>query len=118
MALWQNSIKSRLYGQWVGYPEIVFSISSDNGRTWSEPIIMDAKLDDDNYFSELEDQLPVYIYPSDDFEVSYNGDEVNFEIIMFYYDDNDMGSYEQFGAGVTGSGGLKYAELKFTGTLD
>ena len=119
LAVWQNSIKSRLYPyQWGGYPEIVFSISSDNGRTWSEPIIMNAKLDDDNYFSELESQLPVYIYPSDDFEVTYNGNEVNFEVLMFYYDDTGLGSYEKFNQGGISIGILKYAELEFTGTLD
>lgn len=122
-AVWNDGLKQRYavqgepgYTGWEGIPEVAIAISNDHGETWSEPIFMNAKPDDDNYAPELDGMIPVYLYPADEIEVIENGpgtadDEA--VIHLFFFDDNSFGSTIQ-GYGENLGGNLKYTAIKIT----
>ena len=95
--IWSEGLKSRLgnvpepgYEDWAEYPEIALTISNDNGETWQETIIMNAKADDDNYVSELDGMIPTYLYLGDTIEDLGNGHGL---VHLFFLDDNSYGSF-------------------------
>jgi len=78
---------------------------------------MNAKNGDDNYASELNEMIPVYIYPGDKIEIIENGpgtadDEAL--IHLFFFDDNSFGSTIQ-GFGENIGGQTMYASIKLSG---
>jgi FlgD Ig-like domain len=95
-AIWNDGLKSR-YGNvpepgfedWAEFPEIVISVSKDNGETWLDPIVLNAKSDDLNYAPELDGMIPVYIYPGD--KIEDLGDGVG-RLHLMFLDDNSYGS--------------------------
>ncbi len=95
------------FAAWEAVPEIAIIISADHGATWSEPIFLNA-----NDTPELADQIPCYVYPGDKIEIISNTPG-NFhgKIHLFYFDDNDFGSYTLLGTGLNNGGELMYAAL-------
>ena len=116
--IWLNSLKCKYYmengneefADWEDVVEIYITISNDNGEHWSEPIIMNAKLDDIHYQEELTDLHPAFIYPGD--IVEDMGDNWGLLHLMFL-DDYDYETSEDGGM-------MKYASIKidFGYTLD
>ena len=98
-AVWSEGTKARLgnvpepgFEDWAEYPEIAIIVSSDNGATWSDPIIINAKSGDDNYAPELDGMIPCYIYTGDVIEDM--GNNVG-RLHLMFLDDNSYGSFIQ-----------------------
>ncbi len=113
-AVWSDGLKARLgnipepgYEDWAEYPEIALAISADNGQTWSETILMNAKTDDVNYVPELDGMIPCYIYPGDEIEDIGNGFG---RLHLFFLDDNSYGSSIQ-GHGENLGGTMIYTSI-------
>ncbi|MBW6514773.1 MAG: chitobiase/beta-hexosaminidase C-terminal domain-containing protein [Candidatus Syntrophosphaera sp.] len=91
VCVWQNSRRARLfnhfgdadYSAYANTPEICISVSSDNGSTWSEPIILNNV--ETPQFAGLK---PMWVYPAD--KVIYTGMQGNQKVgkigVMFYND--------------------------------
>ncbi|PKN73610.1 MAG: hypothetical protein CVU50_02525 [Candidatus Cloacimonetes bacterium HGW-Cloacimonetes-3] len=89
--VWQNSLRARRNNQYAdtGYapyantPEIFISVSSDNGTTWSDPIVINNI--DTPQFAGLK---PMWVYPAD--KIKYVGMQGNQKVgklgLMFYND--------------------------------
>jgi PKD repeat protein len=114
-AVWSDGLKSRLgnepvpgYEDWAEFPEIAIAISADNGETWSETLLMNAKSDDVNYAPELDGMIPCYIYPGDYIEDIGNGYGV---LHLFFLDDNSYGSSIQ-GHGENLGGTMIYTSIE------
>lgn len=114
VAIWNDGLKSRYgnalepdYEDWAEFPEIAICISNDNGETWSDPIIMNAKSDDVNYAPELNGMIPIYIYPGD--KIEDLGDNYG-RVHLMFFDDNSYGS-TICGAGENLGGTMMYAAL-------
>jgi hypothetical protein len=115
-AVWIDGLKCRLaldgdpnYSGWEERVEIMVSLSADDGYSWSEPIIMNAKADDDNYVPELDGMMPCYLYPSDYIiDLGDNHGQLDF----FFFDDNSFGSFASpNGHGQNLGGELVYMSL-------
>lgn len=113
--IWSEGLKSRLgnipepgYEDWAEYPEIAITISNDNGETWKDAIIMNAKSDDDNYVPEFDGMIPCYTYLGDEIEDLGNGYGL---VHLFFLDDNSYGSTIQ-GHGENLGGTMIYTALK------
>ncbi len=114
--LWQDGLKNKYYNDagdedyidWASIAEIYMVVSNDNGETWSEPIIMNAKADDDYFEPAFEDKMPAYIYLGD--EIEDIGDGWG-KIHMMFLDDNSFGSIIQ-GYGEDLGGTMQYAAMK------
>jgi hypothetical protein len=116
VAVWQDGVNALFaheeesgYENWFETPEIAISISSDYGETWSEPAFLNANPEDVNYYEELANMIPCYIYPSEEIEVI---DETHGEIGLFFLDDNSYGNYIEEQYGLNNGGTLRYAKLK------
>ncbi len=115
VATWHDGLNAKFantdelpeYEDWAEYPEIAIAISSDNGLTWSEPILMNAKSDDENFVPEFDDMIPVYLYPGDYIEEI---DDTHGKLHLFFLDDNSYGSHV-LGNGIENGGMLKYASI-------
>lgn len=73
VAVFQDSRKHRKayqnipgFEDWLEVAEIAICVSNDFGETWSDPAYLNAKPDDENFYSELEGMYPSYIYPTED----------------------------------------------------
>jgi hypothetical protein len=115
--VWSEGLKSRWgnepdlnpgYEDWAEFPEICITISNDWGETWMDPIIFNAKSDDENYAPELEGMIPCYIYPGDVIEDLGGGMG---KLHLFFLDDNSYGSSIQ-GYGENLGGTLMYTSLE------
>jgi Secretion system C-terminal sorting domain len=113
-AVWSEGLKSRLgnvpepgYEDWAEYPEICITVSGDNGGTWQDPIIMNAKVDDENYVPELDGMIPSYVYVADKIEDLGDGHAL---VHLFFYDDNSYGS-SIYGHGENLGGTMIYAAI-------
>jgi hypothetical protein len=109
IALFQESVKSKLfhdgddqYAAWASVPETYIMISGDYGEHWSEPIVLNS-IDT----PELADTIAAYWYISDHVEHLYDD---WYRIHLFFYDQNDFGSYLQ-GAGPNTGGNLMYTSM-------
>ncbi|RLC53088.1 MAG: hypothetical protein DRI23_01320 [Candidatus Cloacimonadota bacterium] len=96
VAVWSEGLKSRLgnipepgYEDWAEYPEIAIIVSQDNGATWSDVILMNAKAGDDNFVPELDGMIPEYVYTGDKVEDLGNGWG---RLHLMFLDDNSYGS--------------------------
>jgi hypothetical protein len=99
VAVWQDSQRASYgiqypddYPELVPYasgPEIMISVSSDNGNNWTEPIRLNA-VDT----PELAGRIPMWVYPAD--KVLYTGESTNGnpmgKIGLMFYDDYTWGS--------------------------
>jgi len=109
--VWSDGLKNRLfnvggddaYAEWANAPEIMISISGDNGDTWSEPIALNAL-----ETPELEGMIPCYVYPGD--RIENIGDGYG-RVHLFFLDDNSFGSFAQIGNGANDGGTLRYCSL-------
>ena len=95
--VWQNSHRSQMYNvhnnseyqNYVNVPEIYITVTSNNGYSWSEPIILNSVT-----CPQLANMKPMWVYPAD--KVKYMGINPNGEKIgklgLMFYDDYSWGS--------------------------
>jgi hypothetical protein len=109
-AVWSDSYKAYQYNKYsnddyadyASAPETMISISADNGKHWSDPIVLSSV-----ETPELDGMVPEYIYPSEMiFDLGNNQGRLD----LFFLDDNEYGSNIQGVGGETG-GMLKYASM-------
>lgn len=70
VAVWQDCIRAKDYNEYQteGYedyqnsPEIMISASSDSGKTWSDPIV----LNNVDFPTEFHNMKPMWVYPADE----------------------------------------------------
>ena len=118
--LWQNSLKARnyhyyndaAYSAYIDAPEIMISVSSDNGNSWSEPIVLSSV-----NCPELAGILPQWVYCAD--QIIYSGEVDGHRIGklgLFFYDDESWWLNEfSPPIPVTNYGGnVMFAELQIT----
>ena len=121
VAVFQESMKARFfneyaddtYASWTDKPETYIMISGDYGRTWADPVIMNANPSDANYVPEWQGQVPVYFYPAQQLELIDNN---MVRLHLMYLNDYDYGSFIQ-GNGANTGGGISYMAIDFL-TLD
>jgi len=119
VAGWHDSKKLRNsyfevdgYEGWYKQPEMCFSISDDYGETWSEPLFINANVNDivvdpdnnyENHFApELDGMLPVNITFGETLGIISNEPgNYHAKLHIAFFDDNDYGS----AAGSTEGGG-------------
>ena len=114
VSVWSDGTKAKRFyngdpsfSAWEAVPEVAIVISADHGATWSEPIFLNA-----NDTPELVNQIPCYVYPGDVIEIisntpgNYHG-----KVHLFYFDDNDFGSFILLGNGLENGGQIMYAAL-------
>ena len=114
--VWQDGLKSKYYNDW-GDPdyidwaeiaEVMISISNDGGATWSEPIIMNSLVGDENYVTQFDGMHPCYFYAGD--KIEDLGD--NWGLVhLFFLDDYSYGSWIH-GYGENIGGMMEYASIK------
>lgn len=98
------------YDDWSEVAEIMIAVSSDYGETWSDPRIMNAKADDENYYPELQGMKPCYIYPADELEMI---EDNHAKLPITFFDDNSWGSFvSSVNAGQPTGGKNCYAVLE------
>ena len=96
VCVWQESQRARYYNfyaeeDFAAYsntPEIMISVSADNGQTWLEPIVLN-NVDT----PEMAGIKPMYVYPAD--KVIYtgmNGDRKVGKVGIMFYNDFTWGS--------------------------
>ncbi len=94
--VWQNSQRARWYNDsqiedytaFANTPEIYIAVSSDDGDTWSEPIVINNQ--ETPQFAGIK---PMWVYPAD--KVIYTGtqgDHMVGKLGLMFYDDNTWGS--------------------------
>ncbi len=96
VAVWQDSARARWfnlyqeteYSAYSNTPEIYISASSDNGATWSEPIVLNNV-----ETPQLANMKPMWVYPTD--KIIFTGMEGNRKkgkLGLMLFDDNTWGS--------------------------
>ena len=98
------------YEGWEGYHEIAVVASNDYGQSWTEPFFINANSNDGNYSSQIDDMIPVYMYPGDEIEVIDYDDAIG-RMHLLFYDDNDFGSFVNGNAGLANGGTYQYAAI-------
>ena len=114
--IWQDGLKNRYYNysgdenyiDWATVAEISIVVSGDNGVTWSEPLVINAKSDDVNYDPALSGMMPCYFYLGDKIQDMGEGWG---KIHLMFLDDNSFGSSVQ-NAGTNLGGTQMYASMK------
>ncbi len=126
-AIWSDGLKNRYYNDagdedyvdWATVPEIMISISGDNGTTWSDPIIMNANANDPegNFVEQLDGQIPCYLYLGD--KIEDMGDN-HAKLHIMYFNDNSFGSYAQNNLGDNNGGMVTYMaiDIDFSSVID
>jgi hypothetical protein len=116
VAVWQDGTNAMNaydeipgYEGWAQTPEICIATSSNYGQTWSQPAFLNAKSDDENYYSELADMIPCYVYPGDKLKPLT---ETTARVDLFFMDDNSYGSYALSQYGLNNGSTLKYAAIE------
>ncbi|MBC8312902.1 MAG: hypothetical protein H8E33_01465, partial [Candidatus Cloacimonetes bacterium] len=115
VAVWHDGLYNKYandgdedYADWMEYSQMAFSVSSDNGATWSDVLYIDANPNSDNYASELNGMLPCYVYPGD--KVEYV-DDTHGKVHLMFLDDNSFGS-SIHGFGAADGGTMEYAAIE------
>ncbi len=87
-ARWFNSFQETEYSDFANTPEIYMSVTPDNGRTWSEPIVLNNV-----ETPEFAGIKPMWIYPANKvkFTGMQNENKVG-KIALMFMDDNTWGS--------------------------
>ena len=114
--IWQDGLKSKYYNDagdedyidWAEIAEIYIAVSNDGGATWSDPIIMNALVGDENYVTELDGMMPAYVYCGD--KIEDLGGSLG-EVHLFFLDDESYGSFIQ-GWGQNLGGMMRYASIQ------
>jgi hypothetical protein len=91
---------------YLGHPIIYIAASNDNGETWSDPIELTDIYSDEFDFS---DQITVYPYIAP--QIVDLGDDWG-QIFMYYFDDNDYGSYISIPSSPPTGGTITYMSIK------
>ena len=118
--IWQDGTKCKYYNDpdwadpdyiaWAEIAEVMISISSDGGATWSDPIIMNAKADDVNYVQQFDEMGLCYFYLGDRIEDLGDGWGL---VHMFFLDDDSFGCFSgQTPYGSNAGGTSLYAAIK------
>ena len=116
-AVWSDAMKAYLaentedeYQTWNEKPELLISVSDDNGENWSEPIRMHANSNaaDGNFVTQFQDMIPCYVYPCDKLEDLGNNKA---KLSLFFLDDNSYGS-SIMSDGEANGGELIYTSLE------
>ncbi len=110
VALFQESTKAYMfhqsnddeYADWANAPETHIMVSADYGESWEDPIILNSL-----ETPELAGMIPAYWYMADHIEHLYDH---WYRIHLFFYSQNDYGSYIQDNSPNTG-GDLMYTSL-------
>jgi hypothetical protein len=113
--VWEDGLGSRYfndsqldeYAAYATVPEIFIAVSTDNGSTWSEPIVLNS-IDT----PELQGMIPEYVYIAD--KIEYAG-EGAIKLHLMFYDDNSYGSFARGGDGTNAGGSLTYACIEVSG---
>jgi len=77
------------YEDWLEIAEIAVCVSNDFGETWSDPAYLNAKPDDENFYSELEGMYPCYIYPTEDIVL----EDGMLQVPIMFLNDSAYGGY-------------------------
>ncbi len=94
--VWQNSMRAREanyfndpdYTAFANTPEIYISVSPDNGRTWSEPIVLNNV--ETPQFTGIK---PMWVYPADKIKfMGMQGDNKVGRLGIMFFDDYTWGS--------------------------
>jgi len=94
--VWQNSVRARWanlysdpdYTDFANTPEVYISVSPDNGRTWSEPIVLNNV--ETPQFAGIK---PMWVYPADQIKfVGMQGQNKVGRLGIMMYDDYTWGS--------------------------
>lgn len=117
VAVWEDGLYNKYfngggdtnYEDWNEIIEIAIQYSVDNGHTWSAPMKLNGKADDENYYPELDGMIPAYVYPGDVIE---SVDETHSRVHLFFLDDNSYGSFIQSNGSDLG-GTLEYMVVEF-----
>jgi len=118
--IWQDGTKCKYYNDpdwadpdyiaWAETSEVMISISSDGGATWSDPIIMNAKADDVNYVQQFDEMGLCYFYLGDRIEDLGDGWGL---VHLFFLDDDSFGCFSgQTPYGSNAGGTSMYAAIK------
>ncbi len=87
-ARWFNSFQDTDYAAFANTPEIYIAVTPDNGRTWSEPIVLNNV-----ETPELAGIKPMWIYPANKVKfVGMQGENKIGKIALMFMDDNTWGS--------------------------
>ncbi|MCK4311304.1 MAG: T9SS type A sorting domain-containing protein, partial [Candidatus Cloacimonetes bacterium] len=114
--IWQDGLKSKYYNDWgnnnyidwAEIAEVMISISNDGGATWSEPIIMNSLVGDENYVTQFDGMHPCYFYPGN--EIKDLGNDWGL-VHLFFLDDYSFGSWiHNHGENIGGM--MHYASIK------
>jgi hypothetical protein len=95
--VWQNSHRSQMYNahsnieyqNYMNVPEIYISVTSNNGYSWSEPIILNSVT-----CPQLANMKPMWVYPADKVKylgINQNGERVG-KLGLMFFDDYTWGS--------------------------
>ncbi|MCD4819183.1 MAG: T9SS type A sorting domain-containing protein [Candidatus Cloacimonetes bacterium] len=95
------------YEDWAEKSQIAIAVSRNYGTTWSQPAFLNANINDENYYEELDGMIPAYVYPADQLEVI---DPDHAKLHLFFMDDYSYGSFQQSN-GANEGGMLMYAAL-------
>ena len=123
VAVWQDAMRARLYNQYpdsypefAAYsntPEIFIALSSDNGKTWSQPIMLN-NVDT----PELTNIKPMWIYPADKVITTGTDSEGNYigKIGLMFFDDYTWGAnaIAPPAHSVNDGGAVMFAEMQMT----
>lgn len=87
-ARWINSFQDTDYAAFANTPEIYMAVTPDNGRTWSEPIILNNV--ETPQFAGIK---PMWVYPANKvIFTGMQGDNKKGKIGLMFMDDNTWGS--------------------------
>ena len=96
VAVWQDAWRARQfnynsdtdYAQWANVPEINIAVTPDNGRTWSEPIVLN-----NIETPQMANIKPMWVYPADMVKyVGMQGENKVGKIGLMMYNDYTWGS--------------------------
>ncbi|MBN2460887.1 MAG: T9SS type A sorting domain-containing protein [Candidatus Cloacimonetes bacterium] len=105
---WEAFWETPGYEDWAETSQIAICVSRDHGITWSEPAYLNAKTDDENYYPELADMIPCFVYCCDYIEEI---DDTHGRVPVVFFDDNSYGSYNPNGHGQPTGGAQVFAVL-------
>jgi hypothetical protein len=119
--VWQDSYRASLYNQtpdsypdlsaFAGIPEIMISVSPDNGWTWLEPISLNS-VD----IPALTGNTPMWVYPANKIvQIAHTNNTDTGRLYLMFYHDNSWGAYSSDSPlGLNNGGDVKYMAVDFT----